>query len=61
MIFRFQGQLEHGKIEFTCDCGTFNQVEIRESSTDKQLKFQCRQCGNEIIVWQQRTHWHLDC
>ena len=61
MAFRFNGQLETNTMEFTCNCGTFNQVKIEKSSVDKPFKFKCRNCEKEITIWQQRTHWHLNC
>jgi len=63
MIFRINKPFPVGKFEFTCMCGTWNSWKIEQSfmhaTTDHQQRFECIGCRSEVIVWEQRTHWHI--
>lgn len=65
MIFRFNNPFPNGKFEFTCVCGKWNTVLIRTCGyipTTELQTFKCRDtgCNVEVIIWEQRTHWHME-
>ena len=58
MIFRFEGKAPVGKFEFTCSCGHWNQSRIDGDLREPKV-IPCTNCGSEIRVWEQKTHWHV--
>ena len=57
-LFRFMGNMPHGKFEFTCVCGEYNSS-LTIPANQVEERFTCKKCGAKIIVWDQRTHWHM--
>ena len=55
-LFRFMGDMPRGKFEFTCVCGKYNSGLVIFAN---KKKFTCEKCGAEIILWEQKTHWHM--
>ncbi len=60
MIFRFNNPYPVGKFEFTCTCGTWNNIFIEPSFMGQQV-FPCsdEKCKVMVYVWAQTKHWHM--
>lgn len=57
-LFRFMGNMPYGKFEFTCVCGEYNSGLVIPAN-QIEARFTCKNCGAEIIVWEQERHWHM--
>lgn len=63
MLFKFNGNIPN-KLEFTCKCSTWIVEELLldsdEYTSDNPKIIECVGCKQRrILIWQQRTHWHL--
>lgn len=62
LMLRFMGEMPKERFDFQCLCGhpSFGEHWIEEVDREERIRFTCDSCGAKYIMWQQKTHWHLN-